>query len=161
MEPNAAKAAREMLDAMKAKGLKPQITSTFRTYEKQVQLFENKVSQLSSKYGSSKTEEEIKAIAAMSVAIPNTSEHQMGLAIDIVGPSGTTSGFEKTAEGKWLAENSWKYGFILRYPDNKTVLTKIIYEPWHFRYVGVENAKAIYESGLCLEEYLYQIVTAQ
>lgn len=161
MEPEAAKAVREMVDDMKAVGLKPKITSTFRTYEKQVELHERKVAQMRKKYGSSKTEEEARAIAATIVAIPNTSEHQTGLAVDIVGPDGTTDNFEGTAEAKWLEENSWKYGYILRYPVDKTEVTKIIYEPWHFRYVGVENAKAIYESGLCLEEYIERLVTGK
>ena len=83
-----------------------------------------------------------------SVAIPGTSEHQTGLAVDITGT-------QKMYD--WLAQNSWKYGFILRYPDDKIEITGIKYEPWHFRYVGKNLAKDIYESGLCLEEYLEQL----
>ena len=94
--------------------------------------------------------------AAKAVAIPGTSEHQLGLAVDIVDLRYQVldAGQEDTATQQWLMQNSWKYGFILRYPNDKTAVTGIIYEPWHYRYVGRENAKAIYESGLCLEEYL-------
>ncbi len=83
-----------------------------------------------------------------SVALPGTSEHQTGLAVDITGTD---------AMYDWLEKNSWKYGFILRYPDDKIDITGIKYEPWHFRYVGKSLAKDIYESGLCLEEYLEEL----
>jgi D-alanyl-D-alanine carboxypeptidase len=88
------------------------------------------------------------------VQAPGHSEHQTGLAADIAvsGVAGSVMG--ESAEGKWLAENAWKYGLILRYPQGKREVTGIAYEPWHFRYVGVENAKNIRDSGLCLEEYL-------
>ena len=86
-----------------------------------------------------------------SVAVPGTSEHQTGLAVDITG---TKKMYE------WLEDNSWKYGFILRYPEDKIKITGIKYEPWHFRYVGKPLAKEIYDSGLCLEEYL-QALKAQ
>ena len=62
--------------------------------------------------------------------------------------------FADTKEGKWLAENCWKYGFIIRYPEDKEDVTGYKYEPWHIRYLGKETAKKVYESGLCLEEYL-------
>jgi len=90
------------------------------------------------------------------IAIPGTSEHSTGLAVDIVVLSHQTldEDFEKTEGFKWLSENAQKYGFILRYPKNKEEITGIKYEPWHYRYVGEENAKKINEQGICLEEYL-------
>ncbi len=83
-------------------------------------------------------------------ARPGYSEHQSGLAIDL---NEITSAFADTKEGKWIAENCYKYGFILRYPKEKEAQTGYMYEPWHIRYVGIDTATAIYNSGLCLEEY--------
>ena len=90
------------------------------------------------------------------VAFPGCSEHQTGLALDIVaaGYQILDEEQEDTAEQKWLMENSWKYGFILRYPADKSDITEISYEPWHYRYVGKEAAREIMEQGICLEEYL-------
>ena len=90
------------------------------------------------------------------VAVPGYSEHNSGLAADIVTPDHQTldSAFADTDAAKWLFEHAPDYGFILRYPEDKQAITGIIYEPWHYRYVGVENAKTITESGKCLEEYL-------
>ena len=94
--------------------------------------------------------------AGEQVAIPGTSEHQLGLAVDIVDISYQLldRSQEDTAVQKWLMEHSWEYGFILRYPDGKSEITGITYEPWHYRYVGRENAEQIYRRGFCLEEYL-------
>lgn len=86
------------------------------------------------------------------VAIPGTSEHQIGLAVDISVEDG--SGQAASDVWQWLRENSYKYGFILRYPEDKTDITGISYEPWHYRYVGKETAEEIYRQGVCLEEYL-------
>ena len=96
------------------------------------------------------------AYAARWVAKPGTSEHQTGLALDIVAASYQLldEGQEDTAEQKWLMENSWKYGFILRYMKDKTDITGTSFEPWHYRYVGVEDAQKITAQGVCLEEYL-------
>ena len=85
------------------------------------------------------------------VADVGYSEHQTGLAVDINADGVNSSGQQVYA---WLADNAWKYGFILRYPEDKTEITKTDYEPWHYRYVGAESAAKIYESGLCLEEYI-------
>ena len=84
-------------------------------------------------------------------ARPGHSEHQTGLAFDL---NSTANSFADTPEAKWIAENSYKYGFIVRYPKGKEHITGYIYEPWHVRYIGVEKAKEVYESGLCLEEFL-------
>jgi D-alanyl-D-alanine carboxypeptidase len=90
------------------------------------------------------------------VALPGTSEHQTGLALDIVSSNNQTLEKEQedTPEQQWLINNSYKYGFILRYPSEKSNITGISYEPWHYRYVGRETAKIIHDSGICLEEYL-------
>ena len=102
------------------------------------------------------------AETALYVAAPGCSEHNLGLAADIVSSdwysknSGLESWFDQTPHYQWLSENAWKYGFILRYPKDKVEVTKIGYEPWHYRYVGTDTAKAIKDSGLTLEEYLGQ-----
>ena len=88
------------------------------------------------------------------MAVPGTSEHQLGLSVDI---NADTSVCSKDAVYSWLAENSYKYGFIFRYPSGKEDITGVINEPWHYRYVGKEAAEKIYESELCLEEYLQQL----
>ncbi len=142
-----------MMDACRAEGLSPQVRSSYRTQKTQEQLYDNKVRQWKS-YGLE--EEAARKKAATIVAIPGTSEHQLGWAVDIVDESYRTLD-EKQADTpaqQWLMAHSWEYGFILRYPTDKSEVTGIIYEPWHYRYVGRDNAKKIFASGLCLEEYL-------
>ena len=85
------------------------------------------------------------------VALPGTSEHQLGLAVDI---NADTSKCSRDDVYNWLLENSYKYGFIQRYPSGKTSITRVANEPWHYRYVGKEAAEEIHQSGLCLEEYV-------
>ena len=98
------------------------------------------------------SEAEARRLAEQWVAVPGTSEHQLGLAVDISMEDTAT---QTTSDmWQWLMKNSYKYGFILRYPEDKTNITGISYEPWHYRYVGREAAEEIYRSGLCLEEYL-------
>lgn len=142
-----------MMDAARAEGLSPLICSSYRTTEMQETLYENKVSRLRNE-GYSQENAEIEA--GRWVAVPGTSEHQAGLALDIVASSYPVldEKQENTTEQKWLMENSYKYGFILRYPREKSEITGICYEPWHYRYVGREAAQEIYEQGICLEEYL-------
>ena len=143
----------DMMDAARAEGLSPIICSSYRTYETQQKLYNRKVNQyLSQGY----SPEEAEAEAGKWVALPGTSEHQTGLAVDIVAMSYQMldEHQENTAEQKWLMENSYKYGFILRYPTEKSDITGINYEPWHYRYVGKEIAKVLYENDICLEEYL-------
>lgn len=142
-----------MIDACRAAGNSPLICSSYRSYEKQQSLYENKTDRLIAQgYSREKAEEE----AAKAVARPGTSEHQLGLAVDIVdkGNQNLDSSQEDTAVQKWLMEHSWEYGFILRYPNGKSELTGIIYEPWHYRYVGKDAAEEIHRQGVCLEEYL-------
>lgn len=143
----------DMMDDARAEGLYPIICSAYRTNDRQRELFKNQVD----KYLSlGMTESEAETEAAKWVAIPGTSEHQTGLAVDIVALDYQLldEGQEDTPEQKWLMENSYKYGFILRYPTDKSEVTGIHYEPWHYRYVGKEVAAEIYREGICLEEYL-------
>ena len=144
---------RQMLDDCRAAGNYPLLCSAFRTREDQQKLFDNKVYRLRLE-GLSR--EEAPEIAAMSVARPGTSEHELGLAVDIIDETylKLDQGQERTGTQKWLMENCWRYGFILRYPNGTTEQTGVIYEPWHYRYVGEEHAKAITELGVTLEEYL-------
>lgn len=145
-------ALQQMMDDCRAAGLNPVICSSYRTYDKQEELFRKKVNTLL-KQGYS--QEEAETEAARWVARPGTSEHETGLAVDIVDKSYQLLD-EKQAETpvqQWLMAHCAEYGFILRYPVEKSDLTGIGYEPWHYRYVGVEAAKAITEQGLCLEEY--------
>ncbi len=143
----------QMLNDCRKAGLRPFVCSSYRTVEKQQELFDNEIAIFRS-WGY--TANAAYTLAARQVALPGTSEHHTGLAVDIVDKNNQIldSNQEKTAVQRWLMENSYKYGFILRYPNNKSDITGIIYEPWHYRYVGKEDALKIYKSGLCLEEYL-------
>ncbi|QHI73962.1 D-alanyl-D-alanine carboxypeptidase family protein [Aminipila terrae] len=146
----------EMLDAARGEGLSPVICSSFRTMEKQQYLFNNQVNKYVARGYSP---EQARNEAAKWVAVPGTSEHQTGLAVDIVSTryQSLDKKQEETAEQQWLMKNCYKYGFILRYPSDKGNFTGIGYEPWHYRYVGKEAAKQIMEKGICLEEYLKTI----
>ena len=101
-------------------------------------------------------EEEAQELAAREVAVPGTSEHQLGLAVDIIDTDNWNldESQESMPTQQWLMANSWRYGFILRYPTGTTDITGIIYEPWHYRYVGREAAREMTELDLCLEEYV-------
>ncbi len=128
----------EMKSVAAGEGLEIWNASGFRSYELQDSLY----TRYSNRDG--------KEAADRYSARPGHSEHQSGLAIDL---NDITNAFKDTAEGKWIAENCHKYGFILRYPEGKEAQTGYMYEPWHIRYVGIDTATKIYESGLCLEEY--------
>ncbi len=143
----------QMLNDCRSAGHNPFIRSSYRTTADQEMLFQNKINRLV-KAGYSQDEARTKA--ATVVAFPGTSEHQMGLALDIVDNTyrNLDEGQANTATQQWLMENSWKYGFILRYPTDKGAITGIIYEPWHYRYVGKELAAELHELNLCLEEYV-------
>lgn len=132
-------ALQEMFAAAKAEGLNLFVKSGFRSYSTQKTLYNNYVKRDGA------------AAADRYSARPGYSEHQTGLAFDI---NKANSSFEGSPEAIWLAENCYKYGFIIRYPQGKETVTGYIYEPWHVRYLGVETATAVYNSGLCLEEYL-------
>ena len=142
----------DMLSDCREAGLNPIVCSAYRTEATQTRLYRNKVARVRA---SGVPEDRVEAEAARWVAKPGTSEHQTGLALDIVaaGYQILDEEQEDTAEQKWLMENSWKYGFILRYPSEKSAVTGIGYEPWHYRYVGKAAAAEIYRTGVCLEEY--------
>lgn len=128
-----------MKKAAAADGISLFIVSGFRSYSYQASLYNRYVARSGQKE------------ADRYSARPGHSEHQSGLAIDL---NSANSSFAGTKEAVWLAKNSWKYGFIVRYPKGKESVTGYMYEPWHMRYLGRENAEMVYKSGLCLEEYL-------
>ncbi|MBR2893921.1 MAG: M15 family metallopeptidase [Clostridia bacterium] len=136
-----------MYNAGKADGVTLTPCSGYRSYGTQETLYNRKFDLFTSQGYSY---DEARVQAATIVMIPGSSEHNLGYAMDIVC---VEEWFETTDEFKWLMENAADYGFILRYPKDKQDITKVIYEPWHWRYVGVETAKAIKASGLVMEEY--------
>ena len=143
----------EMLADCREEGHSPLICSAYRNHDFQVRLFENDVRKWMWKGYS---EEEAREETARNVAIPGTSEHEAGLAVDIVySEMQALDEYQADNETQqWLMEHCWEYGFILRYPEDKTEITGITYEPWHYRYVGKKAAAFIRDNNLCLEEYL-------
>lgn len=155
IDSRAAASLEAMLNDAWAAGLDPIVCSAYRSQELQTQLFENKVAYyLGLGYGQQEAQEQ----AGYWVAPPGTSEHQMGLAVDVVSLSNQNldSSQENTPTQQWLMAHCWEYGFILRYPSDKSAITGIGYEPWHYRYVGQPAAEEITRLGVCLEEYLNQ-----
>ena len=142
-----------MIQASKKDGVTIYVSSSYRDMNKQITLYEKKTdSYLQQGYSL----EDALSKAGQVVAVPGTSEHHLGLAIDVVSSEyrKLDEKQENTKGFQWMKEHSWEYGFILRYPNGSTDITGIIYEPWHFRYVGLEAAKEIYERDITLEEYL-------
>ena len=141
-----------MLEAMKAEGLSPVVCSGYRTLDKQEKLFNRKVSAYVKK---GRSKEESYTLARQTLSIPGSGEHCLGLAVDFYTRSyhQLERAFEKTPEGKWLREHAQDYGFTLRYDEGKEEITGIEYEPWHFRYVGVDVARYLKEHNLSLEEF--------
>lgn len=136
-----------MFDDARAAGLSLYVRAGYRSRAEQEQIMEDKVAEYL-RAGHSKWQAQKEA--RRTVAEPGASEHELGLAVDI---NSQTEADEWALYG-WLAENAWRYGFILRYPQGAENVTGIDYEPWHFRYVGKDAAREIYESGATLEEYL-------
>lgn len=126
------------------------VTSAYRSYSYQDYLFNHYVEQNMSKF---KTRADCEKYVLTFSTKPGTSEHQSGLCCDMHNLSSAQQSFAKKPEAKWLAENCWRFGFILRYPEDKEEITKIIYEPWHFRFVGREAATEMHNLGMCLDEY--------
>lgn len=153
MDSCAAEHLTEMLEDCRDEGYSPLICSSFRERSKQERLFENDVRRFMAE---GMSEEEAIEETARNVAVPGSSEHEAGLAVDIVysGRQILDEAQEDNDTQQWLMENCWKYGFILRYPEDKQEITGITYEPWHYRYVGEEAAEYIMANGICLEEYL-------
>ncbi|KGP72710.1 D-alanyl-D-alanine carboxypeptidase family protein [Pontibacillus yanchengensis] len=148
MRPEAANHLEELFNAAAEDGINILATSGYRSYERQQTLFQQEV------------EESGREAAEEVVAIPGSSEHQSGLAMDITSPSvdyHLVQRFGDTEAGQWLEENAYKYGFILRYPQGKKDVTGYQYEPWHFRYVGKAYAEIIHNNNITLEEYFQSI----
>lgn len=144
---------RAMIRDAKNAGYYIYILSAYRDMDKQISLYEAEVDKW---YYSGYDLEAAKEKAGTVVAIPGTSEHNLGLAVDLVDSTHVAldQGAEKTLGYQWLVQHCQEYGFILRYPNGATDITGIIYEPWHFRYVGEEAATEIMKEGITLEEYL-------
>ena len=143
----------DMISDCQEAGFTPVVCSSYRTQEYQEGLFQNRIDRY---VDQGYSEEEAMELAGHSVAVPGTSEHQLGLALDIVDSNNWHLDESQASMPTqiWLMENSWRYGWILRYPVDKSEITGIIYEPWHYRYVGKEIAEEIHSLGVCLEEYL-------
>ena len=141
-----------MLEDGAKEGMSLSVVSPYRESGRQEKLFNRKITAYMAK-GMSYVDAYKKASQA--VTVPGSSEHEIGLAFDIVSRDhrALDFAFGDTPEGKWLSENCWKYGFIIRYPKGKEHITSIEYEPWHFRYVGEEAARVMYEENLTLEEF--------
>lgn len=136
----------EMFDDARAEGIRPIVGEGFRTRKQQQDIMNRRIADyIMAGYPRKDAEK----AAASYVALPGTSEHELGLAVDINAENGDSSSVYS-----WLAENAWKYGFILRYPEGKEQVTGISYEPWHYRYVGKDAAREIYAQQITLEEYL-------
>lgn len=155
-------ALNNMLADGNAKGLDLIVCSAYRSVVQQTELFRQQVARQQEEDSSLDYEQAV-AAAKTVVTYPGRSEHNLGLAADIVceGYQNLDDDFAKTEAAIWLKENCAQYGFILRYPQGKMGVTGVIYEPWHFRYVGVESAKYIYENDLCLEEFLTELAKSQ
>ncbi len=137
-----------MFDAMRGDGVYPIVASGFRTAEKQQSLMDEKIASFESQgYSAAEAKKEAEAW----VAVPGTSEHQLGSAVDINADGIHSAGYQVY---EWLDKHAHEYGFIRRYPDDKTEITGISNEPWHYRYVGTDAAAEIHRRGVCLEEYL-------
>ena len=136
----------EMYDDMRMDGLKPITREAYRTYAQQEDIMQTRISKHKSEGHS---DAEAKRLAEMYVAVPGASEHQLGLAVDVNSEDGNNQPVYD-----WLQKNAYKYGFIQRYPADKSEITGYEAEAWHYRYVGTDAAKVIYETGITLEEYL-------
>ena len=149
MRPEAASALEALFEGAAEAGLTLYATSGYRSYSTQKAVFDRKAA------------ERGEQAANRSVAKPGYSEHQTGLAMDIEGETtlgtGLTEAFGESPEGIWVAEHCHEYGFIIRYPKDKTNITGYTYEPWHIRYVGVEAAMEITELGVTFEEYILMV----
>ncbi len=160
LDEKAAEHAIDLLAAAKEAGYNMQLCSAYRTVEKSAELYQRQINKFL-KLGYSQKDAETEA--AKWVAPPGTSEHHTGLSMDLVSSdywgyySDLEHDYDKFDSFAWMYEHCAEYGFILRYPEDKQDITGITYEPWHYRYVGVDAAKYIMENGLCLEEYLEEI----
>lgn len=142
-------ALKEMIEAERKSGASGiWVQSAYRSIEYQEEVFNKQVQEY---INEGKTKEEAEELTLKIINKPGTSEHNLGLAVDF---NYANNDFEDSTAFTWLKENAEDYGFILRYPKEKVDITKVDYEPWHWRYVGIENAKEINKLGYCLEEYI-------
>ncbi len=150
----------KMLSDCAAAGNSPQVYAAYRSAEAQQSLYDERLQELLDK-GSSP--EEAEAQATQELAKPGYSEHELGLAVDIVDAACQKLDLSlvDTETCKWLMENCWSYGFILRYPEGKTDVTGFMYEPWHYRYVGVTAAEQMQQLDLTFEEYMAMFYSEQ
>jgi len=145
MRAEAADALLQLFDAAEAEaGYSLSANSTYRSYQTQAVVYENAVAAFGQAY------------ADRTSARPGHSEHQMGTTADVGARGLYLENFIGTPEADWLAENSWRFGFIVSYPDGKEDITGYAYEPWHLRYVGPGVAQQVKDSGLTLHEFLLQ-----
>jgi len=155
IRPEAKTAFLRMFEHMEAAGIdNVHLQSVYRPYQYQQVLFEDKVRTL---IGLGYDEATARSAASHTVATPGTSEHQTGLAVDVSVNGQLDAAFGDTEAGIWLKNNSNKYGYIVRYPQDKVEITRIIYEPWHLRYVGAPHAQYMGEYNLCFEEYIQHV----
>ena len=140
----------KMFDQARSEGVYPIVASAYRTAEKQQSIMDEKIAEYQANGYSA---EKAKTEAEKWVAIPGTSEHQLGLAVDINADGIHSAGYEVY---DWLDKHAHEYGFIRRFPESKTDITGVANEPWHYRYVGKKVAAEIHDRGICLEEYLNQ-----
>ena len=145
MRQTAADALCVLFDAAQADGITLYAHSGYRSYQTQNTMYYNRLKKMN-------------GVDDGIVQYPGASEHQSGLAIDVINKAGigknfTNDAFAPSKEGKWLAENCWDYGFVIRYPEDKVDVTGIKYESWHLRYVGVQVAQYMRDHNLCLEEF--------
>jgi len=144
----------QMLEDSARDGVHIVIIEGYRTIERQQEIYDRRINYY---LELGLTPAQALLVTDTEVARPGASEHNAGLALDFASGNYDVYSFEETAEFAWLAENSWRYGFILRYPEDAMHITGFIYEPWHYRFVGVKRAREITESGLTLEEFLMQL----
>lgn len=146
----------EMFEAAAKEGVNLTVVSPYRDLSRQEYLFERKMKNYIN-MGYSYIE--AYKVSSQAVTVPGASEHQIGLSLDILCDTykNLDEGFGDTKEGEWMAQNSYKYGFILRYPSGKEDITGIMYEPWHFRYVGIDAATEIFENNETLEEFIERL----
>ena len=138
----------QMFDDARAAGIYPIVRSGYRTRQEQIEIYDERMQRYQA---DGLTEAEARTETELWVAVPGTSEHELGLAVDINADRIHSEGAEVYA---WLQDHAHLYGFVNRYPSDKTEITGVANEPWHYRYVGAEAAAEIYERGICLEEYL-------
>ena len=153
----AADALLSMMESARSEGLSPIVLSPYRSIARQRTLFDNQVNR---QIDAGLSPNDAFEAARRVVAYPGSSEHNLGLGVDIVADNYRilTAGFGRTPEGIWLAENAHRYGFVLRYPYHKQDITNIIYEPWHFRYVGIPHAERMFDGDMVLEEYVLEFL---